>query len=257
MSLQTYHARALVIRKTKLGEADLILTFVLEDGSQARAVARGARKPRNTFASRLELYAVADLLMARGRTLDIVQEARLVQSNERLRRDIEHAACAAPMAEVLDRVTQMGLEHPNLFALSIKALATLSCVTSSNAPLICAAHLLKTLALAGLQPSFSRCVHCGTVLKTPPMDYEVAFSFFDGGVVCPVCAKIKESRFLARSTLEWCNTLLFSVFEDISEMHIESSTALLLLRFCQEWIQTHVGSRLTSLHFLFSSALFT
>ena len=37
----TYDARAIVLRKTKLGESDLILALLAEDGSQIRAVAKG------------------------------------------------------------------------------------------------------------------------------------------------------------------------------------------------------------------------
>ncbi|MFQ9180415.1 MAG: DNA repair protein RecO [Eggerthella lenta] len=84
VSQPTYDARAIVLRKTKLGESDLILALLAEDGSQIRAVAKGARKPASSFAARLELYSVVDLLVARGRSLDIVKEARLVESNERL-----------------------------------------------------------------------------------------------------------------------------------------------------------------------------
>ena len=108
MAQATYTARAIVLRKTKLGESDLIVTLLAEDGAQLRAVAKGARKPQSTFAARLELYSVADVLCAKGRSLDIVKEARLVESNERLRRDLEHAACAAPMAELLDREQELG-----------------------------------------------------------------------------------------------------------------------------------------------------
>ena len=50
----TYDARAIVLRKTKLGESDLIVTLLAQDGSQARAVAKGARKPARPFAARLE-----------------------------------------------------------------------------------------------------------------------------------------------------------------------------------------------------------
>src|SRR5699024_5843846 len=118
----TYTTRALVLRKTKLGESDLIVTLLAEDGSQLRAVAKGARKPASPFAARLELYSVVDLLCSEGRNLDIVKEARIVASHERLRRDLEHAACAAPIAELLDRMTQAGLETPRLFALTEAAL---------------------------------------------------------------------------------------------------------------------------------------
>ena len=112
MAQPTYSLRALVLRRTKLGESDLILTLLSEDGSQKRAVAKGARRPKSSFAARTEPFCVIDALCATGRSLDILKEARLVESNERLRRDIEHAAGAAPMAELLDRVTQMGLENP-------------------------------------------------------------------------------------------------------------------------------------------------
>ena len=98
MSQPTYDARAIVLRKTKLGESDLILTLLAEDGSQMRAVAKGARKPASSFAARLELYSVVDLLVARGRSLDIVKEARLVAAHDAMRCNLEASAAAAPVA---------------------------------------------------------------------------------------------------------------------------------------------------------------
>ncbi|MEG2982380.1 MAG: recombination protein O N-terminal domain-containing protein [Raoultibacter sp.] len=41
MAQQTYTARVIVLQKTKLGETDLILTLLAEDGAQIRAVAKG------------------------------------------------------------------------------------------------------------------------------------------------------------------------------------------------------------------------
>ena len=114
MAQSTYNARVLVLRKTKLGESDLILSLLAQDGSQIRAVAKGARKPTSQFSSRLELYSQADVLLAQGRSLDIVKEARLVAGNAALRESMELAACAAPIVELLDRITQLGflfLDH--------------------------------------------------------------------------------------------------------------------------------------------------
>ena len=44
--MPAYPLRALVLRKTKLGETDLILTLLAEDGRQVRAVAKGAAQAR-------------------------------------------------------------------------------------------------------------------------------------------------------------------------------------------------------------------
>lgn len=256
MATATYTAHVIVLRKTKLGESDLIVTLLAEDGSQIRAVAKGARKPASSFAARLELYSVVDLFCSKGRNLDIVREARLVASNERLRRDMEHAACAAPMAELLDRVTQLGLESPKLFALTRVALACLNDVEANQAPALCAAHLLKTLAFSGLRPSFSRCVGCGAEVSANHSQDMVAVSYREGGVVCDTCRPSVETIMVPAATINWCQVLLNSTFESIFAMEVDPSASFAVLRFCQQWVRDHVGANLKSLNFLFTSGLF-
>ena len=79
MAAPTQTITGLVLRRTKLGETDVITTILAEDGSQYKAVAKGARKPTSSFASRLEVFAVATILLAQGKNLDIVKEVRLVE----------------------------------------------------------------------------------------------------------------------------------------------------------------------------------
>ncbi|MBQ3328952.1 MAG: recombination protein O N-terminal domain-containing protein, partial [Eggerthellaceae bacterium] len=61
---RTYKARGIVLRKTKLGEKDLIVTLLSEDGSLLRAVAKGARKPGGSLAARIDLFRVVAALLA-------------------------------------------------------------------------------------------------------------------------------------------------------------------------------------------------
>ncbi len=256
MASATYTARVIVLRKTKLGESDLIVTLLAEDGSQMRAVAKGARKPTSSFASRLELYSVVDVLCSKGRSLDIVKEARLVVSNERLRRDMEHAACAAPMAELLDKETQMGLESPRLFALTEVALAKLSTAEVEQAPALCAAHLLKALAFSGLRPSFSTCVCCGSDVSRTHADTPLYLSYREGGLVCFDCRPQVDSVAISAVTIDWCRAFLGSTFDDIIIMRPDLSASFAVLQFCQQWIREHVGVNLKSLNFLFTCGLF-
>src|SRR5450756_700314 len=83
----SYPLRALVLRKTKLGEADLILTLLADDGRQVRAVAKGARKTKSRIGARAEPFTVLDLLLHEGRTLEVIGEAEIVASNDRIRQD--------------------------------------------------------------------------------------------------------------------------------------------------------------------------
>ena len=122
-----------MLRRTKLGESDVICTLLSSDGSQIRAVAKGARKPSSSFASRLEVYSVCDLLLCKGKTLDIVKEARLLQGNEHLRSDFALMEAASPMVEILDKTTQVGLEDERLFPMACAALQALKRVDSDDA----------------------------------------------------------------------------------------------------------------------------
>ena len=72
---RTYHARACVLDRTKLGETDLILTLLGSNGAQLRAVAKGARKPGGKLAGKVQLFCECDLLLACGKNLDVVAEA--------------------------------------------------------------------------------------------------------------------------------------------------------------------------------------
>ena len=256
MASPTYTTRALVLRKTKLGETDLVVTLLAQDGSQVRAVAKGARKPANVFSARLELYSVVDVLCSKGRSLDVVSEARLVASNERVRLDLEHAAAAAPMAELLDRMTHDGLENPRLFACTEAVFARMGGLPGAHAPLMCAAHLLKALALSGLRPSLDACVACGAPAGAGAPGQAAFVSCREGGVVCPRCRAQVEAVAVPASTLEWMRYLLGATFSDVAAAGPALDAAFAVLRFCREWVREHVGCTLKSLDFLFSCGLY-
>lgn len=82
---RTYRTKVLVLDKTKLKETDLILTMLDERGRQVRAVAKGARKPGGRLAARCELFCTVDMLLAHGRSLDVVSQAELMERRSALR----------------------------------------------------------------------------------------------------------------------------------------------------------------------------
>ncbi|WP_165045126.1 MULTISPECIES: DNA repair protein RecO [unclassified Adlercreutzia] len=256
MSTATYTARAIVLRRTKLGESDLIVTFLADDGSQVRAVAKGARKPTSSFAARLELYSHVDMLLAKGRNLDIVKEVRLNASNVALRSSLELSTCASAGAELLGKVSQTGLSNCKLFALSSTAFSAMAAADVDHALAMCAALLLKTLAFSGVKPQLTRCVCCDATINLRTCQELVPVSCEEGGVVCPACARRCESVAMPAAALAWSETLLYSTFEQISGMTVDRNGSFGALRLCQRWTQYHVGANLKSLDFLFSCGLF-
>lgn len=255
MARPTYGARVIVLRKTKLGETDLVLTMLASDGSQLRAVAKGARKPANTFAARLELYSVADVLLASGKSLDIVKEARIVESNERVRLDLEHATAAACMAELLDRVTQADLVEERLFACLQVALRELGGAGLAAVPALCAAELLKTFAFCGLRPSLASCAVCGAPVPLE-RDGLVAFATGEGGAVCASCRPRVQTTMREASTLRCAEGLVHETFARIAADPPAAGESMEVLQLCRAWAHAHVGCSLKSLDFLLATQSF-
>ncbi len=254
MAVRTYPLRALVLRRTKLGESDVIVTLLSSQGSQVRAVAKGARKPTSSFASRLEVYAECDLLLSQGKTLDLVKEARLVQAHEYLRTTLDPMQAAAPMVELLDRTTQAGLEDDRLYDMTSTALSALEGLDEERLSSITAAHLLKTLAMLGFLPRFDMCVCCGEHQDLASMGDRIAFSLIDGGIVCSRCRTDSETILFERQVLMWAQALLFSPFSEIREMPLENRIVFEILRFLQLWVKQHIGVNLKSLSFLIAQS---
>ena len=97
---RTYRTKVLVLDKTKLKETDLILTMLDERGRQVRAVAKGARKPGGRLAARCELFCTVDMLLAHGRSLDVVSQAELMEAPLGAAPDYETTCAASAIAEV-------------------------------------------------------------------------------------------------------------------------------------------------------------
>lgn len=253
MAAPTQTITGLVLRRTKLGETDVIATILAEDGSQYKAVAKGARKPTSSFASRLEVFAVATILLAQGKNLDIVKEVRLVEGNDALRCDFIRSSAASPLVDLLAKATFQDQPTPRLFALATSTLTTLG-TTKEDPFVLTVAGMLKALAFLGFKPIFQECIECGTSIDLSRIDKQ-PFSYFDGGSVCPHCATRHETTLLDAAMLQWCNTLLYSTLDEVATFQIPEPTIHDALRFIDEWIRIHLGLNLRSLTFIFKNIL--
>src|SRR5437660_1481476 len=76
--MPVYKTEAIVLRQQALGEADRIVTLFTREYGKLRAAAKGIRRPASRLGGRLEPFTHARLLLARGRTLDVIAQAEIV-----------------------------------------------------------------------------------------------------------------------------------------------------------------------------------
>lgn len=183
MSRGTIHRdEGIVLRTYKLGEADRIIVFLTKRRGKVRAVAKGVRKTRSKFGSRLEPMSHVALQLYEGRELDLVTQVDSIDHFRGLREDLDRIARASAMLETADQLAQEGEVNPRLYQMLLGALRTLD---ASDSPLVVPAFFWKVLALEGYRPEVEVCVVCGAAAPTPL----VAFDLESGGLLCHGCRR--------------------------------------------------------------------
>ncbi len=245
---RTYRTRAIVLDKTKLGEMDLILTLLASDGRQLRAVGKGARKPGSRLAARCELGSEADLLIARGRSLDVIAEARLVRAPLGPAPSFELLTAASALLELARLCSFEDADDPFVFPITRRALEVLGGDPVPPDPahldVLVAAYAFKLLAHLGYRPDFATCVACG----------DEALSYFSaaaGGLLCASCAaSTPGAEEVDAVQIAWLRALIGLRFDELAAAPVDATTAALLLAFAHAWAATRLDARLRSLEFM-------
>jgi DNA repair protein RecO (recombination protein O) len=150
---------------------------------KVRLLAKGIRKPRSRKAGHLESFTRTQLLIARGRNLDIITQAETIESYMTLRRDLWRMSHAYYVAELLDRFGEEHAENHALYRLLCDVLTWIC--SSADLELTLRFFELHLLDLVGYRPRLFDCPSCNARIE-PVVNY---FSVSDGGVLCPRCGE--------------------------------------------------------------------
>lgn len=179
---RSYQTQGVVLRQTKLGEFDKIVTIYTPEFGKLKAVAKGACRPKSKLGGNVEPLTHSLFYMARGRNLDIVTQGQTIEGFLALKSDLWRMACSLYIVELIDSFTAEGGENRHLFDLLLDTLTRLNEPDSNEVALrYFELHLLHHL---GYRPQLRRCVACDSILK-PVVNF---FSPSQGGILCPRCS---------------------------------------------------------------------
>ena len=176
--MATFRDEGVVLRTMRLGEADRIITLITPEHGKVRAVAKGVRKTKSKLGGRLDLVTHVSLLCWRGRELDVITQAEIIDLYRPIREDLDKMPVAFTMLEVVDQVAVERHAMPDLFRMLTGALTTLA---GEGGAVLLGAFLWKLLALEGVSPVVDACASCG---EPEPL---VAFDEGVGGFLCRSC----------------------------------------------------------------------
>ncbi len=178
---RNYQTQAIVIKQSKLGEFDKIITSYTPEFGKLKAVAKGACRPGSKLGGNVEPLTHSLLLLAKGRNLDIITQSQTIDGFLALKSDLWRISCGLYISELIDSFTMENSENRPLFDLLLDALHQL-CQTDGSEIVLryFELHLLHHL---GYRPQLHRCVTCDSPVK-PVVNF---FSFSQGGILCPHC----------------------------------------------------------------------
>ena len=195
--MATYTLTAITIGSFALGESDKILTLFSSERGIVRAVAKGARKPGTKSSGRSDVLGVNKLLLAKGKSLDIITQSEGMESLRPLRNDLQRLTYSLYYAELAQHFgTGLEQESDKFFEFLLCSLRAQSDGVA-EAGILCLEFELRLLQLLGYQPEIDACVIC----RDPLTEYLLAtFNFDLGGIVCERC--ISNQRRLVREGSE-------------------------------------------------------
>ena len=240
-----YRIDAVILKRTDMGEADRLLTIHSREHGKIRAVAKGVRKISSRKSGHVELFMRSRLLLARGRELDIITQAEVMDPFLPLRDDLWRVTHACYAAELLDSFTPEGEENEPLYNLLVSVMGWIC--QDDDMDRLMRFYELRLLDYSGLRPELFNCVRCRIDLE-PERNY---FSVVDGGVICPRCAQGRSG--LQRLELGPFKVLRFFQtrdYETCRGIRIHPRTNRELERIMHRYITYHLERQIKSTEFL-------
>ncbi len=243
---RSFRTPVLIIKRRNFGEADRLLTVLSPAHGKFNVIAKGARKPTSAKTGHVELFTQADMLVHRGRDLDIAAQSVMMEVYLPLREDLQRGAYANYVAELLDRFTieDDSTDH-GLYDLLNETFARL-CVDDD--PRLTVRYFeIRLLDQVGFRPELQECVFS----HEPLFPQDQFFSYSEGGVVSPVAAKHASSLVpLSLNTLKLLRHMQRSSYAQVKTLTTPQNIHNELERIMLGYITYLLEKRLQSVDFI-------
>jgi DNA repair protein RecO (recombination protein O) len=241
-----YRTDAIILRRADFGEADRLLTVYSPERGKLRLLAKGVRKTTSRKAGHVELFMLTNMLIAQGRTWDIISQAEIVQAYRGLREDLDKTGHAYYIAELVDRFTEEHDPNQPLFELLALTLAHLEHLDDPFSVLrYFELHLLN---LTGFQPQLHFCVACQEPLEPVDNNY---FHFVDGGMLCPKHGQVRpNAEAIPLPVLKVLRFLQTESWEKVATLQLTPKTRQQVETLLHDYLTFLLERQLKSVDFL-------
>jgi DNA repair protein RecO (recombination protein O) len=227
-----YQTEAIIIKKTKLGEADRILTMYTPGLGKIQGVAKGVRRPKSKLSGHLELLTYSQVTMAQGHNLDTITGSQTINGFTPLKTDLWLTSYGLYITELVNQFTAERVEDERLFRLLLDTLQNLC--QANNRELLLRYFEVHLLEETGYRPQLQECVTCHRVLEPTTNSFCARI----GGIVCPSCAVNQPfSRPLSLNALKVLRFIQRNNFDTVGRLKIDTVLSLELENITRSFLK--------------------
>lgn len=189
---------AVILKSSRWGEADRIVSCYTLTLGKLRAVARGARRMKSRFGGALEPFTHShlNLFEKHGDTLYRLTQADLREPFVRLRQDLTLMSAAARIVNLVGATTVDADPDRQVFETLVHGLRALE--RSDDPGLAALVFQFRLLERVGFRPQIDQCAVCGVAPSQG-----AAFATLSGGLLCRACAPRARESCLPLSAGGW------------------------------------------------------
>jgi len=177
---------AINLKSYNLSESDKIIVMYSKEKGLIRGVAKGVKKPKSKLGARMDLLVANTLMLHKGRNLDTICQAEVLNSFYKTRQDMDKICYSMYITEV---VNNFGVEgdpcSEKIYNLLYKALNTISGAQNKVEIFLAVIKFqLKMMIETGFSIELDNCLCCHKKLENGTMFFVPSM----GGIVCGECA---------------------------------------------------------------------
>ena len=125
MHPRSYSSEGIVLARRNYGEADRILVVYSKAFGKISLMAKGVRYPKSRKRGAIEVFSYIKYAAARGKNLDLITEAEIIDSFNLIRKDLKRTSLSYFFMEAIGRTSHENEPNHEVFELLLNYLNVL------------------------------------------------------------------------------------------------------------------------------------
>lgn len=125
MEIPVYKTEGIILKKAELSDTDRLLTVYTQKFGKILVRAKGVGKKESKLKSLIEPFNIYELMLARGKAIDVLAGSWPIKEFNFLRSNLESLALAIYFAELADKLVVAPEQDDKIWALIVRAMEVL------------------------------------------------------------------------------------------------------------------------------------